>query len=184
MCDSEFRKSDFLSWFSGYFQQEPEQIETLFENELARYFLFTWSIFESKCFNGFVRLQDLDSFLQSVEPFITENQLQHLECFFQYFHNRYQDKRFLKNLCHGRVDGRIQMIVDEDFNSVNKMDRLYFALYVIYRYRNNIFHGNKGVLSWLGFSKQIAMCISAMQLFIDVFIEYQSQSHRGINGAA
>jgi len=33
--------------------------------------------------------------------------------------------------------------------------------------RNNIFHGNKGVESWLQFAEQIEMCQGVMQKLID-----------------
>ena len=41
-------------------------------------------------------------------------------------------------------------------------DRLSFLIYVIYRYRKNMFHGNKSLDSWLGYEEQITNCINSM----------------------
>ncbi len=41
-----------------------------------------------------------------------------------------------------------------------------FALCIIIRYRNNMFHGNKGVSSWLAYRQQINDCTCLMQHFI------------------
>lgn len=35
--------------------------------------------------------------------------------------------------------------------------------YIVYRYRNNMFHGNKGLESWLQFEEQIKDCITVMK---------------------
>ena len=43
---------------------------------------------------------------------------------------------------------------------------MYSVVVVVYRFRNNMFHGNKGVASWLRYREQIALCVLAMQEFI------------------
>ena len=43
---------------------------------------------------------------------------------------------------------------------------VFFLTFVVYRFRNNIFHGNKRVDAWLRFQPQIQDCIRVMQIMI------------------
>lgn len=45
-------------------------------------------------------------------------------------------------------------------------DMVFFVAFVVYRYRNNMFHGNKGIHSWLQYGEQIRLCTEAMQAFV------------------
>lgn len=46
-------------------------------------------------------------------------------------------------------------------------EKMQLALYVLYRYRNNIFHGNKGARSWNQYIEQIDQCVKTMAFIID-----------------
>ena len=49
-------------------------------------------------------------------------------------------------------------------------------LVVVYRFRNNIFHGNKGVDSWLQYRPQIEKCTNVMQHLITLRATAQDEN--------
>ena len=51
---------------------------------------------------------------------------------------------------------------------LSESDMIFMLVFVIYRFRNNIFHGNKGVGSWLQYKEQIKWCFTVMQLLISL----------------
>jgi hypothetical protein len=62
----------------------------------------------------------------------------------------------------------LEKIFSKKLNELDTYETTFMLLVVIYRFRNNIFHGNKGVQSWLVYREQIDLCINAMQFFIPV----------------
>jgi hypothetical protein len=67
---------------------------------------------------------------------------------------------------HKQKDERLSALVKQPFAKLTADEGLYFLVFVIYRYRNNIFHGNKGVQSWLCYREQVQCCIRAMQVMV------------------
>ena len=96
------------------------------------------------------------------------------------FYNRYKDKRLYENLTHETTHKtkpkEVEEILKRDFGALEEFEVLFFLLYVVYPYRNNIFHGNKGVQSWLKFKPQIEQCIEIMQTLIT--LEKITQNHK------
>jgi hypothetical protein len=56
----------------------------------------------------------------------------------------------------------------KDISGFSFSEKIYFSMGVVYRYRNNIFHGNKKVDSWLQYRDCISKCIGMMQLLIPI----------------
>jgi len=67
---------------------------------------------------------------------------------------------------HAKLD-KFKKILTKDISNLKPDEVIFFLVLVVYRYRNNIFHGNKGVESWLQFKDQIEYCIRIMQILID-----------------
>ena len=57
-------------------------------------------------------------------------------------------------------------LIKKSFTELSTADKLFFLVFVVYRYRNNIFHGNKGVQSWLQYRDQIRRCTQVMQALV------------------
>lgn len=57
---------------------------------------------------------------------------------------------------------KIKEIIRKQNSDFNIHEKLHFILYVVYRYRNNIFHGSKGVESWIRFKPQMERCVKVM----------------------
>src|SRR5439155_25938515 len=98
-----------------------------------------------------------------------------------HFHDRYQNSERYRQLTHGQVCERAQRLLGSRLASLSPEDTIFFVSFVVYRFRNNMFHGNKGVRSWLNYGPQILLCIAAMQSFVS-HAEAQTPSLR--NAAA
>jgi len=158
---------DFDIWFSNYLRQDRIQIQRLLDDGMATRFLIAWSLFESKCFNGYVKIGALSNFARNVSEdvrFMRDG----FELAGRHFHERYQDKKLLSNLLYGKKVKGLSIILEKPYGKVDDFELLYFLLIVIYRYRNNIFHGNKGVDSWLQYRRQIQFCLDVMQQLISI----------------
>jgi hypothetical protein len=161
--------SIFASWLADVLQGCKSDVDRLLEDETALHFLIAWSLFESKCFSGFVRANCLSSFAEKAvregfSPLKVNGQLEH-------FRDRYRDKKKLAHLLHDEkkdipVVKEFKRCLDSQPANLPERDRVFSVLFVIYRFRNNMFHGNKGVESWLLYREQIGLCTGAMQEFV------------------
>jgi len=156
---------DFLKWLSKYLGADEEKTNELLDNELSRYFLIVWSIYEAKCFEGFVKEHKLNGFAKRMVGTIYSNRINNSA---EYFHKRYQDKKKYQNLIHSKNGNpRFNEILKKGYTNLTVEEKIFLLTFVTYRYRNNIFHGNKGISSWLKFDEQIKKCIYVLQEFIN-----------------
>lgn len=61
----------------------------------------------------------------------------------------------------------MEEILSGNLGFANDEQKLKFLLYVVFRYRNNMFHGNKCLSSWLKYKIEINHCIKVMINSID-----------------
>ena len=81
-----------------------------------------------------------------------------LKKFYDRYGNRHKPYSNWDSLCHddyGKAKQVAERVLNNDWDNTGAVDKLQFGLYVIYRFRNNIFHGNKSVLEWLNNQPQI-----------------------------
>jgi formylglycine-generating enzyme required for sulfatase activity len=155
----------FEKWFAGYLKQDLKQVELFLRDETATRFLIVWSLFESHCFDGFTQVKKFWAFSKRVTEspnFYGENFLETGK----YFYSRYQNRQRYKNLMHKQTSKELDEILSKGFDNLNPCELVFFLLFVVYRFRNNIFHGNKGVQSWLHYKEQITLCLTIMQPLI------------------
>lgn len=162
-------ENSFVKWFASYQNQDENAVKKLLEDRSAIYFLMTWSIFETVCFGNFMKYKDVEKLPKKV----VERKGFDREVFdasIKHFHCRYQDKELYKNLIfEAKNDNeKVKNILQKDLSQVCDHEAILLLTFVIYRYRNNIFHGNKGVSGWLKFTTEINHCSSCMQNFIDL----------------
>jgi len=155
----------FDQWFAHYLQQDELQVEHLLRDRTATRFLIAWSLFESRCFEGFAKINKFSAFAKLI------SEIHDFECLAlqepaKHFHSRYQDKQRCKNLMHDQKSKEMEEILSKEFAELSRYELTLMLLVVVYRFRNNIFHGNKGVRSWLGYKEQISLCLDVMQSFI------------------
>ena len=155
----------FELWFAKYLHQEVKEVELLLKDKTATKFLIAWSIFESKCFGGFVRIDTLPDFAKTLSE-NSDFDFEVVKAAAAHFHHRYQDSQRYTNLMHKQKSKELKNILSKEFEVLCNYEIALLLLLVIFRFRNNIFHGNKGVHSWLSYGEQINLCINTMQSFI------------------
>ena len=155
----------FDQWLGSLLGQSESEIRRIMSDDTALQFLVAWSLFESKRFPGMnVEIGKLKEYSERLaeENFASPT----VEDIALSFHERYQDKSRRKNLMHQRTSAEFERALSAPFDALSTADRLFVVCVVVYRYRNNMFHGNKGIASWLVFKPQIRQCTQALQVFV------------------
>ncbi len=103
----------FESWLVKYLSNENEEnkkikgeeTNKLLKNEMAIKFLITWSLFESRCFNGEFFPKDIPCFLTKIKSYQKEC-IDHLSLEITHFFQRYNGKenRHFNNLFYHNRD--------------------------------------------------------------------------------
>jgi hypothetical protein len=168
-------ETEFKAWLEHYLETEgsTQPCDGLLSNPAAIRFLIAWSCFEQQFFKGFMKGDSIEPV--SKEPSGCKLMKQSsLNKIVSEFHQRYQDAKKLDRLFPKKPQDRhepkgkaeFQLLIKEDFDSLVPEQKCQLLLWVIFRYRNNIFHGNKGVAGWLRYQEQIDMCTRAMLVWL------------------
>jgi hypothetical protein len=155
----------FERWLADLLGQDEQEVRRLLQDETATHFMVAWSLFESKCFNGFCKMKGILDFSDRIvrkESFKVDL----ISTAAEYFHARYQSKRLYKNLMHKDSSPEMDSLLQRPFVSLRPEEMVFLAALTAYRFRNNIFHGNKEVGRWLKFTDEINHCIGIMQAFV------------------
>ncbi len=163
---------DFDTWFADYLGGRPEEVADLLGNPTAIRFLIAWSLLEPRCFGGFARGKTLASHCQRL---VNEEGFDPapLGSIVEYFHSRYRDnKNLLSNLMHenkkpkSELYTKFESLLEKPVDTLLNCEKVFLIVVVVFRYRNNIFHGSKRAESWLKFEDQIKYCVQIMQSLI------------------
>lgn len=169
---------NFENWLAEYLGGNISDVRRLLKNKTAVHFLIAWSIFESRLFskqrNGksSVNAETICEFSKIIAnkgKFEVASICEHA----MYFHARYQCSKNFRHLMFEKSKkgnseklSIIEKILKHNAEELTSEQKIYLCAFVAFRYRNNIFHGNKAVDSWLEFEEQICHCIAIMQKFI------------------
>ena len=165
-------EKDVQTWLAKYFNTEEERIKQILKTQLATTYLLIWPIMEQALFKGFMKKNDIERVATKLESYYSKLDAEESA---RYFHDRYKDKNLYRNLKHGNDCPKINRIISKSFEDTSSYERLMLLLYVVYRYRNNIFHGNKGISSWTRYGKEINLCIRFMMNIVDCSKEHNLQ---------
>ncbi len=134
---------------------EEHSIRTLFDSKYTFNFLILWSCFETKIFDKYCTSDKILKNEFSIRLDLKNELNEEIE----YFKKRYQNENKLENLFGiGKNSNQSQKSkleknklyigvksyltgLGSDFND------LQFILTIVFRFRNNIFHGNKGIFT-------------------------------------
>lgn len=152
-------------WLAKHFSTNQNNISSILKDEQATSYLLIWSVFEKEIFDGYMKNEKIKDKAKYFSDYYNDLNVEEIV---QKFYNRYQDKKLLKNLRHKDRGIEIESILSKDYLTLSSTEKLQLLFYVSFRYRNNIFHGNKGVLSWTKFTEQINDCIKFMITIIDI----------------
>lgn len=164
-----------VHWLAEKLSQEDstiteESVDLILHNQNVMLFLCVWAIFEPT-FSKEKYFHDKDIKKMS-ERYKYLSDLSEVDCLSRYFHMRYHDQSDkLIKLAYVKdykcVSENIRRIVEQEYSYLNKNDKIYLLFYVVFRYRNNLFHGNKDITQWEHFETQINYCIQFMIKMID-----------------
>ncbi len=157
------KNESFLSWFAGICDTNEHEVAKILKEPFALHFLIAWSLFEAKCFNKEFKAAELKDFAQGIVRIGVHRDLAEIAA---KFHARYQDQEKLKHLFREKADATITKLTQRSFEELQKAEVVHFLIYVIFRFRNNMFHGNKGAGSWLKYEEQIKDCTQALQIIV------------------
>ena len=151
-------------WLAELLGQSRPEVRRLLRDSSALHFLIVWSIFESKCFDGYVKIAGIEEFAARLESeSYDSNAIAEIA---SHFHARYQDRDRYRRLMHGTRCDKLDAVLERNLASARPGDAIFLVAVVAYRFRNNMFHGNKGVASWLRYKEQIHRCTDALQSFV------------------
>lgn len=162
----------FEAWFAELLGQSELNVRRLLNDGRAIRFLLTWAIFEPRCFDASANEEKIYGLSRKItrrgfDEGVLSEALEH-------FHARYQDKSRLRHLLHGRKAERLRKSLALSTEELSPADRTFLVLFVVFRFRNNMFHGNKGVAAWLQYGEEIRLCTEAMQSVI-TYLEKSNQ---------
>jgi len=105
-----------------------------------RDFVLLWNLFESLCFDKFVDMNKINRLIDTKIDLFDETQYQDI---FDYFYNRYKNDVSKFNALKLRNSDKIlvKKVLNDEYEDKN--NKLKFIMAIIYRYRNNLFHGEK-----------------------------------------
>ncbi|MDY6911427.1 MAG: hypothetical protein SVM79_03600 [Chloroflexota bacterium] len=156
---------DFHGWLAELLGKSEIEVQNLFKDATAQQFLIAWSLFESKCFYGFLREKQIKDYSEKIANDQTFDVTQ-LTPSAKHFHDRYQNSKHFSNLIHSHYSQETNDILVKNLDLLDAKEIVFLVTFVTYRFRNNIFHGTKGVDSWLRYKPQIVYCIEVMQYLI------------------
>lgn len=145
------RKLDIDTWLVS---------ETV-RNQMATVFLLIWPILEKEIFQNDMKKYHITSVANQYKDSIDESAMDEM---FNHFHQRFQDPHKYNELKNRDQWDKIDKILQLPSSRVFKENKIIFLIYVVYRYRNNIFHGIKSINQWNDFAYEIHLCIKFMVL--------------------
>lgn len=131
-------------------------IETLNCNETVavfkrkRSFIFNfamiWNLFEDSCMDNFAQISTVDDFVNTLPSNLNLD----VNIIFDYFKDRYKvvDNIYnIESLLWRRNENTYRNFVIEKFRDTqcSHQDKIKAVLYIIFRLRNNLFHGEKDI---------------------------------------
>lgn len=107
-----------------------------------RDFALLWNLFEDLLCSNNANMSKIDTLIDSkIDKF---NELEYQDTF-QYFYNRYKsnDEKFNALRLRDPQKNLVKKVLNDEFTDKN--NKLKFIMAVIYRFRNNLFHGEKNM---------------------------------------
>lgn len=161
----------FKTWLGELLKQNTYNVNKLLNDNTALHFLIAWSLFESKCFKGDFVARDIPRYaLRIVED--ASNDILLIRQHTQHFHVRYQDEIHRENMVPERTPKNIREKWEEclriPFEDLSLEQAVFLGTFVASRFRNNMFHGVKGIDDWLYSRPEIILCTEILQILVSL----------------
>ena len=157
-----------------------DEVQDMLRNQIAVSYLLIWPIFERKHFGGSMEVGKIETASEQLKEYYNKDLRDTLDPIAERFFYRYnisngnqnpkynslqpnpnRRKTFFANICRKKY-----------FVQLLPKEKITLLLYVIYRYRNNIFHGYKNIEKWSRYTEQINDCLTGMMILSDCMKKY------------
>ena len=169
-CSNSRNKTDVNSkvteWLAGQFNTETWNITDMLRTQNATVYLLIWPIMEQEVFNGFMQGKSIVPVAEKMGDYFDEL---NAEDEARYFHDRYQNNETYRRLTDSKKYKPMEEVLAKEFSELTGKDKMILMMTTVYRYRNNIFHGNKAIGEWNKYSKEIEYCTEFMMSVVDVY---------------
>ncbi len=146
-------------WLAKTLKIDDWLVSETVKNQTATIFLLIWPILETKIFNNDMSHKQIIDISKEVRSEIPDVELDMIA---RHFYDRYQDHSKYRKLVAGRDWYKIERVLSKSYSRIYKDEKIALLIFVVYRYRNNIFHGIKSIKEWNKFSEEIQLCIKFM----------------------
>ena len=161
-------------WLAKQFKTQNWNITDMLRTQNATVYLLIWPIMEQNIFKGFMQAKDIVPKSEMMGCYFDEMGSEKLV---RYFYDRYQDKDKYKSLVNSKKCYRfMEDVLAKDFEILSGTEKMILMMTVVFRYRNNIFHGNKAIGEWIKYSKEIEFCTEFMMSVVDVYKKHFTDS--------
>jgi len=156
-------------YLAEHYEVEEWEAKDVMENKGSFYLLLIWGIFEQKYFPGknnnvFNKIKKMKNNFKIYDCYNDFSQI--ALSFYDTFKddNRWQklDIDILSNKKND-VFNNIRCKKREDLSEI---EIIRFGLFIIYRYRNNIFHGMKEAINFNQYTKEIEDCVNLLIAYL------------------
>lgn len=174
---------EVLKWLANNVEENPDpskppltvgDIKDLLNSQLAITYLLIWPILEQRQFSGFMKVSQIKEASYQLCRYYNHDLKQDLDYIIRKFFDRYNISNNEDNLCLRKLQPEYEIsdyykriLKKSDFNNVLTREKISLLLFVIYRYRNNIFHGAKSIDQWSQYTDQINDCLIGMMKIAD-----------------
>jgi hypothetical protein len=154
---------DVYKWLSDNFYVDRTDPSL----EIVKQFLLVLPIIELELFNGEYETENIPTIAENKQNLFKN--IEWAEDYAKYFFERYQDARLYDELITTVVKGKPELQDWGEFREIitkfkckdlNEKQKLTILLFVVFRYRKNIFHGDKLIETWHKYAEQIKKCLN------------------------
>src|SRR5688572_13679465 len=113
----------FEEWLATLLGQSAHDVRQLLANETAVQFLITWSIFEAKQFDGYMKMEKIDPFCERIVS--QKFNMTPIDDIARYFHDRYGNDDLYQQLMHKQKSPQMKALLQKDFDSLPDDKRIF-----------------------------------------------------------
>ena len=156
-------------WLADYLPSHKEWPEKMLDSKCAAGFLLVWPIYEQKLFAGFLEGKEIKDYARHYMTFYDELDVDDIA---KEFHLRYQNPHHRKGM--NLRGANLLPILNKPFKALTDYEKTHFLMHIVFRYRNNIFHGNKRIDEWEFYEKEINYCLQFMMALLQCAKDHQN----------
>ena len=130
-----------INWAKKYYGV-TDDTQSIFESSNAFSFLFIWAIFEGEACGGYAKINQI----KTIKNRFSNINILEIFSFFQLRYSNNKSKFDNLRISEQKIKQRTYNILTSKSPTKDEMTEA--LLVILFRFRNNIFHGNKKPLQW------------------------------------